>query len=564
MNSAAAILVLTIWASVTFRASPFALQNNTLPTGTLDRIEGISVEGWSFDPDTPDQSVTVRFYMDAPYPQGTFAGEVSTSILREDVNQARGVTGAHGFQWDIPPEFRDGRTHQLYAYGVDTFDPGQLGILFEAPKEFQLTLALSSIQVNNQPYTIGAWYFTAWSSYNDYQAVNSIDAYGRKDPWGGVRDHVEGKDAWGIGMDYARREPLIGFYDLADQSVMDTHIRQAASSGLSYFAFYWYWNTDKNAEDNVTLPIHTFLTSPYRNLMKFMLAPIKLGERPMTRDIWEHGLVPYMVETYFSDPSYLTTLDGRPVVILFDPGFTTVEDNAFAAKSLREQVRSRLNKEPVILWLYNPDWNSDYVAFVQSDYSVDGYACFQLGPATPAESYAATLSHWPEFMLRQQAYFHIPCVSTGLDRRPWYRITWGWSGEGVNDEPYNTDITLAAFQDHLLTVKSYLDSRQSTTSKTLTIYAWNEWGEGGEIEPSRVGGYEYLDAVQAVFGLSSITERPPLQPSLQPTQTLTPIAPTQQVPLPPGGNPVCGAPAIGMVVGLIITHAARRLKSNSA
>ena len=43
---------------------------------------------------------------------------------------------------------------------------------------------------------------------------------------------------------------------------MDKHIVQAASRGLSYFAFYWYWDADYQAESQISTPIHRFVSSP--------------------------------------------------------------------------------------------------------------------------------------------------------------------------------------------------------------------------------------------------------------------------------------------------------------
>ena len=561
MKSHVVGLLLVTSVSFLLGASQFAQGTNNLPTGTLDKVEATNVDGWSLDPDTPDKPVTVRFYIDAPYPQGEFAGEVETNLMREDVNKAKNVSGLHGFHWNIPAKFHDGKVHKLYAYGVDTFDDNKLGILYGVPKEFQIDQA-PVIQVNGQPYTIGVWYFTAWSSYNDEQAVTSISTYGRKDAWGGVRDHAEGDDPWGIKVDYSNREPLIGFYDLADQSVMDTHIRQAASAGISYFAFYWYWDPQTNRESTISLPLHTFLTSPYKDKLKFVLAPISYLDKPMTREAWSEHLVPFMIENYFGDPSYMTTSDGKPVVILFSTGFYTVDDDKFAVETLRDQVRERMGVDPFILWLYNPDYNPEHTAYVASasGYGVDGFICFQYGPERPGEPYTEMLGRWQMIMNKLSGYFHVPCASTGFDARPWYRITWGNNNQSVNSLNYNTDINLSAFSDHLKQVKAYLDSQPSETSRTLVIYAWNEWGEGGIVEPSRVGGYEYLDTIQNIFGLTSQAARPPLQP-IEPAVTKTSPPPTSSSPTPKsptGLNPLCNFPALGLVLALSLFIKRRR------
>jgi len=367
------------------------------------------------------------------------------------------------------------------------------------------------LQSAGQGYNIGAWYYTAWNASNNLQALNSISVYGTRDPWGGVREYAEGADPWGLHTDYSNREPLLGFYDLLNQQVMDSHIRQAASSGLSFFAFYWYWNTDLNREDPARSvgPLQRLLSSSLKSQFRFLIAPIAKGSAPMTLSMWSNSVVPFMVTRYLSEPSYLKTIDGRPVIVLFDLRFTNALDERRAVSFLRTATLSRTRKDPVVLPRFEGQ-TPIQLASVQTNLQTDGFADFQLGPSAPAEPYTETLSRWRSFTDQQAGFFHFVCASTGLDARPWWKVSWGPpTYPNVDGVPYNTNITLEAFSNHLGVVKAYLDANPVETSKTLIIYAWNEWGEGGIIEPSRVNGYRYLDTVKAVFGLSPTLSRQP-------------------------------------------------------
>lgn len=479
---------------------------NHIPEGTLEVLDKTFVAGWAFDADAPWMSIQVRFYVDAPPPQGKYAGEAATNISRQDVNQDRHATGLHGFAWKIPEPFMDGKPHTLYAYAVDALSSDKLGVLNGVPKNF-IAPVPPTVRSMGQPYNIGAWYYTEWSSYEQFLSQNTKYLYGRSDFWGGVREHATGKDPWGLHVDYSNREPLLGFYDLADQRIIDAHIRQAASSGISFFAFYWYWNADENKEDSASTALHKFSSSQLKSNIKFVLAPIKLGSKAMTLAMWKNNVVPYMLDNYLTDSSYLKTDDGRPIVILFDLGFSGESDFITGIAELKSQVKARMGKDPMLLWLYNGVKAVDALEYFPNKLGTDGFACFQLSPNRPAEPYTETLSQWAEFIGKQDGHFHFPCASTGLDRRPWWHITWGWQGEQVNDLPYNTGITTSAFADHLSTIKNYLDAHPNTTARTLIIYAWNEWGESGIIEPSRVDGYKYLDTIKSVFGLTSLLNR---------------------------------------------------------
>jgi hypothetical protein len=61
--------------------------------------------------------------------------------------------------------------------------------------------------------------------------------------------------------------------------------------------------------------------------------------------------------------------------------------------------------------------------------------------------------------------------------------------------------TPEAFKEALEIVKRRLDQRRAP--KILNIYAWNEWTEGGYLEPDTVHGMAYLEAIRSVFGVNS-------------------------------------------------------------
>jgi len=470
------------------------------PTGTLDTINGFIVLGWSFDPDAPSDSIEVQFYVNGTSTTGVFAGSAITTFLRPDVNQTFGITGKHGFRWFVPHPFRDGQQHSLYAYGIDSQNPNSKALLNKSPQSFMVNPP--PLIETGQPYNIGAWYFTAWSPYDTFHTNNTLRIYGRADVWGGVRDHALGADPWGLHMDYSSREPLLGFYDLMDQQIMDTHINMAAIRGISFFDFYWNWNSDSDQEDGVSVPLHRFISSSLKNRIKFLLAPIKLGNAPMTVSMWKNSVVPFMLNNYLLDSSYLRTADGRPIIVLFGLGFTNAMEIDSAVTILRDSVTSATGENPLLLWMYDQGLTTDDLDYVQTMLHTDGFAGFQLGPAEPAEPYDTTLSRWEAFTRVQKDFYYFPCASTGLDRRPWWQIGYGYPGLGVNDSPYNTEINLSSFSKHLRSIKHYLDEYPRETSKTLIIYAWNEWGEGGIIEPSVVYGYQYLDSIRQVFELS--------------------------------------------------------------
>lgn len=98
--------------------TPTPTPPNRRPEGAFDDIFDGHARGWTRDPDDLNRANPVHFYLDKPLDQGGLhIGTVpEASICRTDV-------GCHGFNWRIPDQYRDGREHRLYVYGIDQTDP---------------------------------------------------------------------------------------------------------------------------------------------------------------------------------------------------------------------------------------------------------------------------------------------------------------------------------------------------------------------------------------------------------------------------------------------------------
>jgi hypothetical protein len=69
------------------------------------------------DPEWVSSQIQVHLYFDGPYPYGRGLA-VSANASRPDVRAETGYQGAHGFDVPVPPDYLDGRTHTVYAYGI--------------------------------------------------------------------------------------------------------------------------------------------------------------------------------------------------------------------------------------------------------------------------------------------------------------------------------------------------------------------------------------------------------------------------------------------------------------
>jgi hypothetical protein len=408
-------------------------------------------------------------------------------------------------------------------------------------KVTSLVLGLTLISAGNswsatsptlaEPYHVGVWFFTAWNSAATDLPLLRLGkrAYGRVDPWVGVRDYAEGRGAVKIANpgsqsspDFSGRKPLIGFYDLMSQSVVDTEIEEAASEGIEFFAFYWYINPNTGNEEAVSAPVEKFFSSSASSRMRFLLAPI-VGPGPNSRlalGTWQSTVVPKIV-SYMSRPSYMR-LNGRPVLIEFSLNFTSPSDGREANKYLREAVYNAVGANPLIISLLGQKATYKTLLARQQQLAPDGFTCFNFPIQGNPEPYSLYSENWLRQMTAQVTgpdgnlipnVNYIPCGSIGVDARPWYSVGWGnwgrFKGDGPNDRPFTTGTTPATFEENLYKIKAFIDSNSVTSFRTVVLYAWNEWGEAADaIEPSAKVGYAYAGVVARVFGLTPRCPRP--------------------------------------------------------
>ena len=65
------------------------------------------VSGTAYDPNLPDEPITIHFYLDDPWPAQTKIGDTSTD------------SSTTQFSWEIPLSYQDGEEHILHVYAID-------------------------------------------------------------------------------------------------------------------------------------------------------------------------------------------------------------------------------------------------------------------------------------------------------------------------------------------------------------------------------------------------------------------------------------------------------------
>ena len=88
---------------------------------------------------------------------------------------------------------------------------------------------------------------------------------------------------------------------------------------------------------------------------------------------------------------------------------------------------------------------------------------------------------------------YIPVVATGWDNNPRF-ISSEFTKISKGKDP-------VAFEKNLRVAKDWVDKNTPKGKrKMILINAWNEWTEGGYLEPDKTYGYGFLNATARVFG----------------------------------------------------------------
>ena len=265
-------------------------------------------------------------------------------------------------------------------------------------------------------------------------------------------------------------------------------------------------------------PIHRFFSSTNRDMMHFALSPMisKQGAK-LSFASWSANTVSELV-SYIASESYLR-IDNRPIIFDWQLPFRSAEEHKAALKLLRQTTQARLGIEPLVLVVLSGD--DDYRKFVRlrDAWGVDGATCFGIHISGAPEPYSEMVRQGIQQTSKQatteqgqvdSSMIYVPCGSTGIDARPWFRVG-GFPryDRGPDVRPRTTKPTVQEFGEHLANIRSFIDHHEVRTLNMVTLYAWNEWGEAAvSIEPSRIDGYSYADAVRRVFDLKPRARHP--------------------------------------------------------
>jgi len=324
--------------------------------------------------------------------------------------------------------------------------------------------------------TVGAYYFDGWAGkserWKDDPAWTALNP-----PTHLTKRMIEA---------FADRKPIWGWRD-DSLAIMERQIDLAADNGIAFFAFCWYWNKDpqKVEQDPKHTGLQLFLKAKNNHRLKFcLLVANHQGFLFQGADEWQkatEGWLPYL-----KHPQHLTVA-GKPLVIIFNSGngdqdgLARVQDSARKAGLPGVAIAGCGGGDAKRGFTHTTHYNI-----------VPGYAS-----GSEAHKFAELVQAHQRAWRGSPEQPYMPTLSVGWDKRPWE----GDRGLGQKPGWYFPDRTPDQLAAGLESAIAWMDRNpdQTTAERIVLLYAWNEFGEGGYLAPTK-GDPEgaYLKAVKQV------------------------------------------------------------------
>ncbi len=313
---------------------------------------------------------------------------------------------------------------------------------------------------------------------------------------------------------HPERVPLLGEYN--DQATMDREIRAAASYGVDFFMILYYYPTPGSPEaknaPRLNRGLETFMASKNAGKMKFCIEYCNAA-RFSARDEKEWNECVSAWVAAMKHPSYLR-VDGRLVFKVHDVTQFLAANNRDPdlcrkrLDTLRDAVRQEGLGEMIIgvgVSGETPPLDKNWPPAKLFDFT-GAYMCVPKIEPRQTEYPYALLAQQRQTALTNRLSDPLPWmpyVAAGWNPRPWSHPQ-----AAAHYRTFFSFPTRQEFTDELRAMKAALSKypslglpkRDGARQKAFTIYAWNEYGEGGIIAPTQGRGYMMLECIKDVFG----------------------------------------------------------------
>jgi len=308
--------------------------------------------------------------------------------------------------------------------------------------------------------------------------------------------------------------PDLGYYDLADEGVLERQAELARRHGIHGFCFYHYWFAGRRILER---PVERLLAGGRPDLPFCLCWANENWTRTwdgLDREILlEQRHSPESDERFLAellpalhDRRYIT-VEGRPLLAVYRAGLLA---DARATAERWRRIAERSGLPGLFLAAVHSFDRTD-----PRDFGFD--AAIQFPPLQiPALNLA---SHRPPGMAREFAgavLDYAAAMRHSLARElpdyPLFRgVMPGWDNTPRRMERATiwADASPEQYGRWLAAAVERMRREQPPERQLVFINAWNEWGEGAHLEPDLRHGYRYLEETAAVLGCRASGQRPP-------------------------------------------------------
>lgn len=319
------------------------------------------------------------------------------------------------------------------------------------------------------------------------------------------------------------RQPRVpldhNYYDLSDVEVMRWQAKIAAEHGVYGFCFYHYWfgghlllqKPVENylAETSIDFPYcicwaNEHWTNAWVSKENKVLIEQNYGDKPEWRQHYEY------LKPYLSDPRYIRQ-DGKPLVVIYRPDIIDclddmldcwqawAKEDGFGGLTLAYQSVSYDLKDPGRATRF--DYDIEYQP---------GYARAFMKSATPtflrkiyralrntASKVGVQLAQPPKltvYSYRDVWEYILSTPPVSEKSVPCGFIDWDNTPRRGNTGVVFDGMTPELFESYM--EKLIVRARDVYHRDFMFFFAWNEWAEGGYLEPDEENGYKALEAIE--------------------------------------------------------------------
>lgn len=315
--------------------------------------------------------------------------------------------------------------------------------------------------------------------------------------------------------EWAHRAPFFARYDEAGrlhldgdkEYVLHAEVAYARAIGIDYFIFGFYpdtgsWGRDITTHLKLNRALSSYLRLPDRMGVKFALSLNQLF--PMS-DVEEMA---NSVATFAAHPDYMRTQTGTvPVYVLAHDGFDWSkffgsDDKAREAfQTIRRVTRERTGREITFIIM---NYVSDKAMDVAKRYGLDmvtTYSSFAPGKGAIESAFDVCTRHgeaqWAKAAAAGVPY--APNITLGWDTRP--RLAPAVNPQKKEQGPWCGLPSRDVLQQHFAHAAEFVNKQVvAVPFRTITVYAWNEYTEGGWMAPSVTDADAWLGIQRAAIG----------------------------------------------------------------